>query len=388
MARQDFNANGIVYTVSPEPALAPGLRTWAVLEARLLDEITGVAPEGQVSVSTLFSGISPRVAPGGMVGFAGIPVRAFPELMNTGYVVPVNIDAAGYIPIERNVNVAQNAAFPASFAPTDMGTLQLHRTPTIIAGRVVLNTGIALQPIAGATVTLKGLWRTPPPANLVVPADAPDLISLVPDLYYDRVSAGSQLQGLNFLGVPGPDKLLQKDSPAAQSQLFLSDRLNIAVGDVLAIDTGDAARTEYVAIQAIAGASTADQPATITLVSPLRIVHRQGAVVHKVQFQNVGAVTPLKQDAATGDFCLFVNGVANLASAPLLSVQGGANPVEYHAVSYFEATSDARGFFRWPPISRVAQCEMLVHDGVHADLDVDYQPDYENEESHIDFVYQ
>jgi hypothetical protein len=61
--------------------------------------------------------------------------------------------------------------------------------------------------------------------------------------------------------------------------------------------------------------------------------------------------------------------------------------VEYHAASYFQAVSDAQGFFRFPPLSRVAQCVLHCHDGVHADQDVNHRPDYGSEISRIDFVY-
>jgi hypothetical protein len=387
MALQTFNANDITYTVSPEPELPIGFRTWAVIQGRLLDEINGQPPEGAISIDSPFSGISSRVGSGGLVGFAGIPVRAFPELKTFPVAVPVNIQANGYIPVLRNVTIAKDNNFPTSFTPGPLGVILLHRLPTMIEGRVVLNTGIASSAIVGAVISLTGLWRTPPPANLVVAPDPPDLVSLNPGLYFDRTAAGSQVQGLNFAGPPGPDKQLLQDATANQTQLLLSDRKLIAVNDILAIDTVDPARTEYVAIKTIFGASTDDLPARITLVSALRAVHRQGATVHRVQFANVGAPIALTQDAIAGDVCLFVNGVGTLASAPLLSVKQGANPVEYHAASYFQATSDAQGFFRFPPVSRVGQCAFHCHDGAHPDQDVNFRPDYDSEVSRIDFVY-
>jgi len=388
MALQTFDANDVVYSVSPEPELPLGLQTWAVLRARVLDEITGRPPDGAVSITSTFSGISPRSATGGMVGFAGIPVRAFPQLKLMAYVVPIQIVADGYILIRRNVHIPVTPNFPDAFAPVDLGDLQLHRMPTLISGRVVLNTGTAQQGVAGAVVSLTGIWRTPPPANLVVAPDPPNLVSLTPGAYWDRNAVGSQVQGLNFLGAPGPDKQLLLQAFPDQFELRLSDRHLIAPNDILAIDTADSARTEYITIQTIAGFSTDDQPATITLNSPLRWVHRPGAIVHKIQFQNVGAPTPLTQDAIAGDICLFPTNLGSLGGAPLLSIQSGPNPVEYHAAAYFQATSDAQGFFRLPAISRVAQCGLHVHDGVHTDIDVAYRPDYDDEVSRIDFVYQ
>jgi hypothetical protein len=388
MALETFNANDLVYTVSPEPELPDGMKTWAVLEALLVDEITGQPPLGAISLQTAFAGLGARVAPGGKIGFAAIPVLVFPLLRLKNYPVSFTIQAEGYISLLRNETMLSNLAFPGSFAPLDLGTLRLHRLPTVIAGRVVLDTGIAVQAIAGATITLTGLWRTPPPASLVVPPDPPDLVSLHPGLYADRPQLGTTVQGLGFLGGPGADKQLLQQTLAGQSSLHLSDRKLIAAADILAIDTQDPERTEYISIKTVAGASTDDQPALITLDSPLRSNHSQGAIVHKVQFQNAGVAAQLNGDAIAGDVCLFLNAVGNLGGAPFLSLQSGGAPTEYHAAGYFSAVSDAQGFFRMPPLSRVAQCALHSHDGVHTDLDVTYSPDYSQEVSRIDFVYR
>jgi len=388
MALETFEANDLIYTVSPEPELPDGMKTWAVLLAQVRDEITGRPPLGGAAMQTLLLGLSPRASSGGLLGLAAIPARVFPALKTQSYTVPVTIQADGYIPLFRSVNILAIPTFPTTFSPTDLGLLDLHRLPTVIAGRVVLNTGTEFQGVAGATVTLTGVWQTPPPANLVVPPDPPDLISLTPGLYFDRPQAGTQIQGLALLGAHGPDKQLLQEADAGQTNLRLSDRSLINIGDILAIDAVDPERTEYITIHSIVGASAPDQPATITLDAPLRSVHRQGAVVHKVQFNNVGAATPPTRDAITGDVCLFVNGVGNLGGAGLVAISTGGGVPEYHATRYFNAVSDAQGFFRWPPLSRVAQCALRAHDGVHADLDQTLSPDYPEEVSRIDFVFQ
>jgi hypothetical protein len=207
-------------------------------------------------------------------------------------------------------------------------------------------------------------------------------------LYVDRPQAGTQVQGLGPLGAPGPDKQLLQEAGAGQSSLRLSDQSLIGNGDILAIDAADAERTEYITIHSIAGASTPDQPATIALDAPLRSTHRPGAVVHKVQFLNVGVPTQPTRDAIAGDVCLFVNSVASLGSAGFVAISTGGGAPEYHATGYFSAVSDAQGFFRWPPLSRVAQCALRAHDGVHADLDQTLTPDYPEQVSRIDFVFQ
>lgn len=387
MTLQTLTANDLVYTVSLERPCQDGRKMWAVLRAQLIDEITGLPPESDISIQSPFSGLSPRVAPGGLVGFAGIPVRVFPKLKLSGYTVPITIQAEGYIPVNRDVTIAKNSVFPDTFVPVDLGQVDLHRLPVAIAGRVAFNTGTAFQGIAGASITLTGIWQTPPPANMIVPPSPPDLISLTPGLYFDRTVAAAQIQGLKFLGAPDPDKQLLQEAKAGQTALHLSDRKQIAVGDVLAIDTQDEERTEYLTIKSLAGASTDAQPATITLDTPLRFVHRSGAISHKVQFANVGVVTHLTRDATAGDACLFLNGIGNLGGATLISAQTAGKPTEYHAVSYFNAISDPQGFYRLPGLSRIAQCAFRSHDGAHADINVTFSPDYTEQINRVDFIY-
>lgn len=72
----------------------------------------------------------------------------------------------------------------------------------------------------------------------------------------------------------------------------------------------------------------------------------------------------------------------------MVQVQGGANPVEYHQVSRFAVTCDAQGFFRMPPLSRVAQCNLRAHDGAHAEIDLTVCPNYSPGGSRADFVFQ
>ena len=108
MTLQTFSANDVTYTVSPDSEVPLGFRTWAVVRGRLLDEITGTPPEGPINIDSPFPGISPRVAPGGLVGFAAIPVRAFPQLKNFPAAVPVTIDAFGYLPLFRNVPIVSS----------------------------------------------------------------------------------------------------------------------------------------------------------------------------------------------------------------------------------------------------------------------------------------
>lgn len=388
MALEVYTANGITYTIAPDADVPPGARPQAVIGMVLEDELNGLAPAGPIRIDSPFPGLTPRTGLGGLAGFAGIPARLFSELASQDYDVPVEIEADGYLAVSRAVKFPKTPGFPGVFTPAALGAVSLHRQPVIVYGRAVVNSSGGVAPAAGASVTMTGLWRTLPPANAIVAPDPPNVVSLNPPLYFDRGAAATQVAGLDFLGAPGPDKRLLADATAGQSQLRSSDCLAVSVADILAIDVADPALTEFIAIQSIAKSGADALPATITLSYPLRYTHRRNAVVHKVAFQPPGPPTALAQDAITGDCCTFLTAPGNLGASPLVEVQGGGSPTEYHSVSRFAVTCDSQGFFRLPPLSRVAQCVLRAHDGVHTDIDLTVAPDYSPEGSRVDFAFQ
>jgi hypothetical protein len=388
MALATYSANGITYTVALDDDLPAGSLPRAVITVLLMDELTGIAPTGDIQIDSTFAGLTPRTELGGLAGLAGIPTRALPLLGLTTYHVPVQIRAAGYLDVSIIVTILQTPGFPGVFNAPPMQTISLHRRPTTLYGRAVVSSSSGITPVGGATVSMTGLWRTIPPANVIVPPDPPNVVSLNPPLYVDRPAAGTQVAGTDFLGAPGPDKQLLADAPAGQSVVRLSDCLLLVASDVLAIDSGDPEVTEFIEVQSILKSGADNLPATITLAYPLTYTHSRNVVAHKVSFQPPGPPTPLGQDAIAGDCCTFLTTPANLGAAPFVQVQGGPSPIEYHQVSRFTVTCNALGFFRLPPLSRVVQCKLKAQDGVHPDIELTVCPDYSPEGTRVDFVFQ
>jgi hypothetical protein len=385
MTRRVVVADGHIYTFSPDDEVPLAGRTWAFVSARLVDEITNEPPGSDVTIDAAESGFIPRVASDGLVGLIGIPRRVIP--------IPaplcVTILAEGYIPLQGALCVAPIANFPPTFASQDGGNLFLHRQPTIIRGRTVLASGNTTTPLAGVTVSITGIWRTFPPANLVVPAAQPNLVSLQPTLYFPRTAAAGQLRRRDMVQVMGEDKQLLEWVPSGSNLLSLSDRLNIAAGDILLVDALNPDRMEYLTIASIAGASTVDQPASITLAYPLAYLHRSNAVVRKVTLQAPAVNNQFGQDAIVGDTCVFLASMNNLDLAQTVEITGGTNPPEYHNLSRFSVTSDAAGYFQLPPLSRVAQLEIQANDGgVHPTITRVVSPDYSLRENQIDFTFK
>jgi hypothetical protein len=147
---------------------------------------------------------------------------------------------------------------------------------------------------------------------------------------------------------------------AGTTMLALDNRINLSLagGDVLSVDSGSA-NEEFVTITKVRGASTPDQPAEVTLAVGLRNAHRLDANVKIVTPQAPGVDKAVTKPAVPGDSVIFVSDLAGWAAANAVEIHGGA-AAEYHAISRFTATTDAAGFYRLPPISRVAWVRMEV----------------------------
>src|ERR1700722_1829905 len=105
MALATYSANDLVYTISQEPDAPLGSLSWALIHARLIDELTALPPEGDIEIESPFPFVSPRVGLGGIVGLAGTPERSFPALATLDYTVPMSIQAEGYVDLSLNVPV-------------------------------------------------------------------------------------------------------------------------------------------------------------------------------------------------------------------------------------------------------------------------------------------
>lgn len=388
MTRRVVNVESRAYLFSPDEQPTLAERTWALVRARVIDEMSGEPPLTQITVETDRKELTPRTAVGGLVGLVGTPLRAFPELDLQGYPVGLTVGARGYVTLRETVNVAQNVNFPGAFAPTDHGTLALHRDPVVITGRTVLAAGGTTTPVVGATVSVTGVWATLPPANVVVLPDPPNLVSLLPPTFFAHTSPAAVLHRRELAPVVGEDKLLLGHVPAGSLTLAVSDRVNLAGGNVVALDESDPERTEYLFVQSVAGASTDTQPATVTLAYATAHAHYEGAILRRVTPQIASADNQLTRDCIAGDTCVFLDGMLDLAAASVVEITGGGGMAEYHLVRRFTATSDADGYYRLPPLARVAQAELLAHDGAHPDINVIVTPDYGVGVHRVDFVFR
>lgn len=380
--RQQIEASGINYTVSLDDQKRAGQRYWGVVQGRLLDEMTQRPLNNLIRVESDREGLISRASLGGIAGLAGVPewVFAHPDLATNAHDLSVTFLAEGYLPFIANLILGPIAGFPDQFTPLNLGDIGMHRQPVMIRGRVVQSDG---SPAAGLTVRIVALWLQLPSATASSPADPIEVLALQPALRFPR-GAAAWLRRRELIDVVGEDKTLLVPVAADTDRINCSDRVNLAIGDILAIGTEDPALTEYIAITAIDGATASDQPALITLAHPLLNAHLQQAVVRRTTPQPAGTNNPLAMEAIEGDSCVLLNSLTDLGGALVAEIGDGTQPNEYRQIFPFATNTDADGYFRLPPLSRVAQLNLRVHGGMLA-TDIDgFVPDYGSREHWID----
>jgi len=198
----------------------------------------------------------------------------------------------------------------------------------------------------------------------------------------------------DVVAVPGVDKDLLTWAASGDSTVRLSDQVQLASGDVLMIDALNPDLVEYLTIATITGASSADQPASITLTYPLAYEHKPNVVVRKVTLQVAGADNAFARDAISGDSCVFLASMSNLSTMSATNTQNvveiiGGSPAEYHSLSLFSLQSDALGYFQLPPLSRVAQVDIQADrgGGMPSRVTSSITLDYSGDENQVDILF-
>lgn len=383
--------SGVQVLFSPDDPIALIDRWQAIVNVRVTDEITGKPPRNKVSLDVEEPGLIPRIAGDGVGGVVGIPSQAFPEILLADDFVHVTISAAGYLTHREKVKILKLPA-GADFSPVQLD-VPLHRQPTGIAGRTVRFSGNSAIPVPGAAVNVTGIWRTAPPASASTPADPPNLVSVQPPIYSERVALTTTLQRRNLVPVAGSDKKLLNDLMPGAEQLLLSDRLGLAAGDILLIDDAQPGLTEFITIKNVPTTSSSDQPTLVTLDLPVNQLHRRDAVILLLNPQPAGPTQQVTATASEGDTSVFLNGLSGLTGANEIQISGASGSDEYHRLMTFSVLSDADGYFRLPPLSRVAQLEIHAEKTIGVQLfktdpNPIFRPDYEQRENRLELLLE
>ncbi|MEJ7598215.1 MAG: hypothetical protein WKG01_09925 [Kofleriaceae bacterium] len=369
------------YRACPDDPPAAADRLRAVVRWSAVDEITQAGPNVDFVIRTESLGLVPRVARDGFMGLVGNPGRLYPGLDLGSVEIAWSVSAPGYLVRERTITLGPIAGFPDQFTPVDDGVLQLHREPLVLRGRAF--DLVANAPMPGLAVAITGVWWTFPPSNVdpttvMKPAQ---LVSLHPGLHADRSLGVVTLRRRDLAHVPAQDKTLVRPAVRGTATARLSDRVGVIAGTILAFEPTRADRVEYVAVTAVAGASTDDQPATVTLAHRLLLDHEEATDVHVVAPQLPAAAHVLDRDGVRADRVAFLGSIAGV-TAGIVEISGGAAPAEYQTASLYSTTSNGDGYYRLPPLSRVASVKLQT-----PALVLVTSPDYGRYENLVDLVH-
>lgn len=365
---------------SPPPA---GWWPQALMSVAVLDEITGLPPTVTLAASTTTAGVVARASES-QVGLVGSPLQLFLPGFIAGASLELELSGAGYLPVSLSGAFGAEPGYPGAFAPIDLGVVSLHREPVTITGRAVSHGGVVR---AGATVSLDGLWLTL--ADLANPPAAPNLVSLASPLYADR-DATATIAAQPMTAIPAETKTLVEPANAGDASVILTDQIGLAIGTVVALDSQDPARAEYLAVTGLAALGPGPAfPVTASLALPLVRPHAAGASAIPMTLGAVGPANALSVPARAGDTALLPTAVAGLSTpqTPVV-VSGSGAPPEYHVASLIAGTSGPDGYVTLPPAHRVAQLRLRAHHPAEpADLILDVMPPLGVNTLTLDFVF-
>ena len=384
-SRQTITFPERYYVISPDPRLRAGSATQAVVMAHFQDEHTGLPPTAALNAFTVFPHLKARSTTEGIAGLTGIPERALPKLRTDPYDVDFRVTARRYLPFVTAAHFTNQGSFPDTFTPRDLGLVQLHRESVELFGRVVRATAAGNVPVAGVTVSITGYWLLIPTPASAPPATAPNFVSLQPGVYLNRSAATARVRRRDFTLTADVSELLD-DAPAGLASLRLSNRVGLGPGELLRIEPGDPARTEYLIVLSVTGSSDPTQPAQVILRYPGHVDHRPGARVERVTAVAPGPDNNLISDALPGDAVVLLSALTGMTGAATIEIDDGGPDPEYHTVTFFSVATDASGFYRLPALNRVGQMELTADDGVNPPVRRTIVPDYEMAENLVDIV--
>ncbi len=381
MSTRTVMAAGTAWSFSPDDPPPLAARTQALLRATIVDEVTGQPAGVALSARTTLAGATARVA-GSLAGIIGQPRTHFPDAGIAAARARMEVLADGYLPLVLEAAMGPQPGYPNAFVAPDLGQVALHRRPVRIAGQVVSR---AAGPLAGVTVELLRLW--PLLGAIGGAGDAPDCLCLFAGLRADR-GAGATLRRRN-LALAAETKRLLRPAVAGDTQVWLSDRVAIAVGQILTIDPGDEERVEHIGIAAIEGATTDDQPALVTLDLPLQRAHAARLVAARGVAAGAGAANLLARPARAGDVTVFSPQAGIGPATTAVEISGGGPAVsEYHAAARYRAQTDPAGDYMLPPIHRAAHLRLRAgQPGPPAPILHTVTPGFNQPALTLDFVF-
>lgn len=293
----------------------------------------------------------------------------------------------------RFAHAVNEPVMPATRAST---IVALHRTPVAFRGRVVRNgpAGSPKSPVPNATIALADFWRTQRAVRtrpVIAGVPVGDMTTAGPKTFAAALSQGvlaprrqgADAGGTTLPAASGDEKQLALAAEADASAVRFTDRRNLIATDLVRIDSPDPERSEIHTVKNIAPVGGVTDPASIQLDHPLLASHVPGARVDRLQLPVVPVPLPLglRDAAERGDRTVLLDALP--PADPGLCLSSAGLPAEFHDVATYVAKADGAGYFRLPPMHRLAQVRLDVGP---ASTQFFVDPDYSGAEQWLELV--
>lgn len=372
MSLQQVDIGGVLRTVRfpDDPGIAG--RFGLVWVARFVDETSGLPVPGPVRLKTSRSELRPVSGRDGFAGLVAVPTSVYPDLVATPVPIDIEAEADGFRPLTLSDTLTAAPDHPAGFEPAGPAApVPMQPVAVGLAGRVTRETMTGPVAVPAADVTVTGTWFTQPPLGMVQPILPAELAEIRPALAEEAIT-GTTVRRIG-VAPTGTATTLRNSAPAGALDLVLENRGGLLAGHLLELSPGDDARAEMVRIASSAPLPPSPFGGVVTLVHPLGHAHVAGSVVARRTVAGAGPPRALARDGLPGSRTLFLDNDGGLFTTGWLRVGTGASAQIRRARPYATQT-DAEGYFRLPPIHRVARVFLEVDDGITALVDYAWSP--------------
>jgi hypothetical protein len=114
--------------------------------------------------------------------------------------------------------------------------------------------------------------------------------------------------------------------------------------------------------------------------------HLAGARVQRLLPAAPAPAASLRDASEAGDRCIFVDDATGLDATGWVRLGTGA-PDDHLQATAVHAVSDANGYFRLPPLHRMAALALSATAPASTPVTVSFQPDYSQRENWLDVVF-
>lgn len=139
VTRRTIQAQGREYLIASDAPMPLSGRIWAIVQARLINDVTSEPVRSHIQLKSDIEGCMPRISRDGLVGLAGVPSRVFPVLAGKSFVMTVDVIADGYLPRTLTVSIPSDQRTTVSpFPQRGVRVVTLNDASRLLAGETLM----------------------------------------------------------------------------------------------------------------------------------------------------------------------------------------------------------------------------------------------------------